>query len=140
MGNWPQKSYFLQAGRRGDAGRSGLTNLAICGIDSHSFMTPNPKVVYLVVGTLAFVLVAYAATLSICALIGIAPNEKVLDYLKDLGIFASGALASLLARTGSAPEQPTEVVAPRGEPLKVQEEPPTYTEPPAEYEPQQQPP
>lgn len=69
-------------------------------------MTPNPRVVYIVVGTLAFALIAYAFTLAICALRGVTPPDDVLAAFKDLGIFASGALASLLSRTGQTPEAP----------------------------------
>lgn len=89
-------------------------------------MTPNPRVVYLVVGTLALAVVFYAITLTLCALSAIEPTADVLTAFKDLAIFASGALAALLARTGTVPEKvaPTEVVAPAGQPLPVQESTP----------------
>lgn len=69
---------------------------------------PNPIVVYVVVGALAFSLATYALTLALCALRGATPPDNVLGCFKDLGIFASGALASLLAKTGSVPEEPTQ--------------------------------
>lgn len=65
---------------------------------------PNTAVVYIVVGTLAFVLCDYAITLTTCALSGVTPQGDLLPYLKDIGLFAGGSLATLLARTGSQPD------------------------------------
>ena len=72
-------------------------------------MKPNKAVVYMVVGTLAFAVILYAVTLTLCAYHATTPPEDVLTAFKDLAIFASGALAALLARTGSHPEEPQDV-------------------------------
>ena len=71
-------------------------------------MRPNKAVVYMVVGTLAFAVICYALTLTHCAVYRMTPPEDVLTAFKDLAIFASGALAALLARTGSQPDEPSE--------------------------------
>ena len=62
----------------------------------------RPWIVTMVVGTLAVIALTYAGTLAVCALEGIEPPAKVLDYLKDAGIYALGALTSLLVKTSDA--------------------------------------
>ena len=64
-------------------------------------MNPNPRVVFLVVGTLALAVLIYCITLSACALLGIKPDTKVIEYLKDIGLLCAGAIAGILSRTGN---------------------------------------
>jgi len=71
-------------------------------------MKPNKAVVYMVVGTLAFAVLLYAGTLTFCSTRNVQPPDAILTAFKDLAIFASGALAALLARTGNASDSPTE--------------------------------
>lgn len=66
--------------------------------------TPTRPVVYLVVGTLAFVVICYVATLSFCSIGGFHPDVKVLEYLKDAGLFASGSLGTILTQTKTQPD------------------------------------
>lgn len=71
-------------------------------------MRPNKAVVYMVVGTLAFAVIMYVFTLWQCSTKATEPPDKILTAFKDLAIFASGALAALLSRTGSMPDPITE--------------------------------
>jgi len=64
----------------------------------------------MVVGTLAFAVIAYVSMLYSCAVQMFKPDEDILTAFKDLAIFASGALAALLSRTGSTPETQDVVV------------------------------
>ena len=87
-------------------------------------MKPNKAVVYMVVGTLAFAVIAYVAMLYSCAVQMFKPDEDILTAFKDLAIFASGALAALLSRTGSTPEsQDVTVVNPPSNPANVEVQP-----------------
>jgi hypothetical protein len=70
-------------------------------------MMPNPKVVFIVVGTLAAAVLVYVGTLSACALLGMKPDPKVIEYLKDIGLLCAGAISGILSRTGQA-EKPVE--------------------------------
>ena len=81
--------------------------------------TPNRRVVLIVVGSLAFGLVGYVSTLAYCSVTGTQPNEDVLTAFKDIGIFCSGALATLLARTGNTSDAPQQVVTTPDKPLDV---------------------
>ena len=65
-------------------------------------MSPNPRVVYIVVGTLAFMVALYGVTLAIAALGGSKPDPKVLEYLKDIGLLCAGAISGILSRTSQA--------------------------------------
>jgi len=91
-------------------------------------MKPNKAVVYMVVGTMAFAVVVYVLVLGACAYYLKEPPDKILTAFKDLAIFASGALAALLSRTGSVPDvpenglpTPVEIKQPLGEPVPVKE-------------------
>jgi len=64
----------------------------------------------MVVGTLAFAVIAYVLMLYVSAIRIAKPDEDILTAFKDLAIFASGALAALLSRTGSTPETQDVVV------------------------------
>lgn len=94
-------------------------------------MNQTRPVVFLVVGAIAFVLVAYVTTLSIATLYNMTPDPKVLEYLQAAGIFAAGSLASLLAQTRgtnttdpSSPATPVTVVNPPSDPANVVEHKP----------------
>lgn len=79
-------------------------------------------VVWIIVGTLAFVAATYVTTLCACAVFGINPPEKVLDNLKDVGIYALGGLSTLLAQTRSQQEpQNVNVTNPPSQPIPVEE-------------------
>lgn len=73
-------------------------------------MKPNPAVVYIVVGSLAYVLVAYATALFVAALRAhdVPVPEIVLTHFKEIAIFAGGAVAGVLARTSNQPDEPSE--------------------------------
>lgn len=64
---------------------------------------PTRPVVYIVVGTLSFTVVTYVSTLAICAWMGLHPDPKVLEYLKDVGLLAAGGLGTILAQTKNQP-------------------------------------
>jgi hypothetical protein len=82
----------------------------------------RPWIVTIVVSTLAMIALIYAGTLSICAFYGIEPPEKVLDYLKDAGIYALGGLTGLLVKTSEVPEETRIVNTPdQAVPIKEQE-------------------
>lgn len=68
-------------------------------------MLPRDIVVFIVVGTLALVSLIYALTLASCAITGLSPQAEILNGLKEVGLVTIGALSSLLARTGSSPDE-----------------------------------
>jgi len=76
-------------------------------------MKPNKAVVYMVVGSLAYVLVMYATTLAIAAFTERQVSEVILTHFKELAFFAGGAVAGLLARTSNSPDstEPTKTEA-----------------------------
>lgn len=90
-------------------------------------MQPNPKIVFMVVGTLAMAVVIYCGTLSFCAIMGIEPSPKVLEYLKDIGLLCAGAISGILSRTGATPDasnpQPVTIQQPANNPVPVDQAP-----------------
>lgn len=93
-------------------------------------MNATRPVVFLVVGPIAFVLVAYVVTLCVLTLYNISPDPKVLEYLQAAGIFAAGALSTILAQTRgtnttdpSAAPTDVKVVNPPSDPANVTEHP-----------------
>lgn len=69
-------------------------------------MNQTRPVVFFVVGPIAFVLIVYALTLCYATVFNISPDPKVLEYLKDAGIYAAGALSSILAQTRGSNADP----------------------------------
>lgn len=91
----------------------------------------DQRIVFIVVGTIAFVTVLYAMTLCVCAIQGIKPPADIISNFKDVGLVALGALGSLLARTGHA-DQPakTEITNTAANPVPTEPQPPHPLAPP----------
>lgn len=93
-------------------------------------MNTTRPVVFIVAVPIAFVLVAYVATLCILTLYNISPDPKVLEYLQVAGVGSAASLIALLAQTrgtntadpASAPPQVKMVNTPQN-PGNVQEVP-----------------
>lgn len=85
-------------------------------------MIPNQKVVLIVVGTLAWAVIAYVITLATCSIMGYKPDPKVLEYLKDIGLLCAGAISGILSRTSTpqtGPVEPIPVTNAPGESIDV---------------------
>lgn len=82
-------------------------------------MKPNPAVVYIVVGSLAYVLVAYATSLFLASFRGGPVPEIVLTHFKEIAIFAGGAVAGVLARTSNQPEE-TKIINDKTDPVPTE--------------------
>lgn len=62
-------------------------------------MNTTRPIVYIVVGSIAFVFTGYFVALCALSLLNISPDPKLLEYMKDLGLFAAGAMTTILSQT-----------------------------------------
>lgn len=72
-------------------------------------MSTAPKIIFIVVCTIAMMAITYVGTMAYMVITNGIPDPDVLSMFKDAGIYVLGALTGILVNTRSAPpsEQPS---------------------------------
>lgn len=86
-------------------------------------MTTNPKLIYVVVGSIAGLASIYVLTMAVCIVLKIEPTGSVIQAFNHSGDILLGALIGVLVNTRSQPAEPTEtkIVNPPNQPIPTTE-------------------